>query len=1044
MAGLEASALKLGGTIASHAFKSWLRRRKDKDERTADLATLAADEVSSPLERQKLENLIATVGTQVAEQLTPVLTTRFPELPRNEITAAFLALEDTLGQIDLSDTALLADDADPERLARRVREQFPGRPVGLSERAGSLYELALDQSCRHLVLVVRHLPSFQPRALSEVLGRLSRQSDQLDEVLARLPSTPFRVLGRDVDAAFREDYLSLLARKLDHLELLGLTMDDQPRLPLTVAYLSLTVSDGSATLRAEAAIGAADRTLIRGEAGSGKTTLVDWLSVTAARGAFTGELAAWNGFVPFPIRLRSFATEPLPRPDDFLAHIAPGLAAQMPPLWATRMLLKGTALVLVDGVDEVDASRRYDVKAWLRDLNLTFPQAKFVITSRTAAADRRWLRKEGYASVVLQPMTIVDIKLLVERWHLAAAAGKSPRPKVDLAAAERRLLGQLESRVHLRSLAASPLLCAVLCALNLAHRAELPSDRMDLYRKALSMLLHLRDTERRVPVLLSEAQKTSLLGDLAWRLTLANKVEFDVDKVREHLERRLRSLPYVDKSVDEVLNDLLERSGLLRRPAASQVDFVHRTFQEFLAAGEATEQNHIDTLIGHAHLDTWRETVVLAGGQAKQHQAEELLNGILDRANTEPDYARYLRLVAASCLETVRDIAPETLARVERTITEHLVPPPHFRAASSLVSLGSRLLRYLPESVEALPEESAAATVRAASLTTSDDALPLLRRYAKDSRAQVQTQLEKAWQFFDPDRFATEVMADSPLQEGSFIITTSRLLPYLRHLRHLTGLGITLSGTERHQDLGVLAGAPALFMTRLKFDERTEIDLTPLTEHPRLRMISLHNAARYTEVAALTGLDQLSNLRLDRVTPWTRPDVLGDLTGLSRLSLNMIGRLDFLSRLPNLKHLFLSEAGPMALRKRSPLENVEEFTLENPAGRMAVAQETAAAFPAVTDLRFRGATLDTLRPLAGLPLTNLELDYCTIGSLAPLAEISTLKRVVIRFPQAEVDVRPLADRILTLRLRDTTAVIGVDRLGAGVKLELLGAPSPTR
>jgi hypothetical protein len=47
----------------------------------------------------------------VAERLEPVLSARFSSLPGNEITAAFLAVEDTLGKVNLSDAALLADDA---------------------------------------------------------------------------------------------------------------------------------------------------------------------------------------------------------------------------------------------------------------------------------------------------------------------------------------------------------------------------------------------------------------------------------------------------------------------------------------------------------------------------------------------------------------------------------------------------------------------------------------------------------------------------------------------------------------------------------------------------------------------------------------------------------------------------------------------------------------------------------------------------------------------------------------------------------------------
>jgi hypothetical protein len=75
------------------------------------------------------------------------LSARYPTLPENEITAAFLAVEDTLGKVDLSDTALFADDADPEKLARRVRAKYPShaREAMRAERAAELYERILDQ-----------------------------------------------------------------------------------------------------------------------------------------------------------------------------------------------------------------------------------------------------------------------------------------------------------------------------------------------------------------------------------------------------------------------------------------------------------------------------------------------------------------------------------------------------------------------------------------------------------------------------------------------------------------------------------------------------------------------------------------------------------------------------------------------------------------------------------------------------------------------------------------------------------------------------------
>ena len=143
-------------------------------ERSDDLVDLAAGELKGPIERRKLENLVRNIGMQVAEQLEQVLVDRFATLPQNEIDAAFLAVEDALTKADLSDEAFLATNADPEQLARKIRGELPDLAADrlFAPKAAALYELALDQACRHLVQVVRHLPSFQPRALAEVLSRL--------------------------------------------------------------------------------------------------------------------------------------------------------------------------------------------------------------------------------------------------------------------------------------------------------------------------------------------------------------------------------------------------------------------------------------------------------------------------------------------------------------------------------------------------------------------------------------------------------------------------------------------------------------------------------------------------------------------------------------------------------------------------------------------------------------------------------------------------------------------------------------------------------
>ena len=326
-------------------------------------------------------------------------------------------------------------DVDPRKLARLVRRRVPVRPAGLAEPAERLYDAVLDESCMALVQVVTHLPAFEPRALAELLGRFSHVVDGIAEVLHRLPRTTLDApQGSERDEEFRARYLIHVSETLDELEQFGIDVRRyRPRTLVSVAYLSLQVSTdrgrrghgdrpderwfadgrraapGGSSLRAEAALAEGPRTLLRGDAGSGKTTLLQWLAVTAARSGFSGPLADWNGCVPFLVRLRSYADRPLPRPEQLLAGVADPLVDLLPPGWVHRQLRTGRALLLVDGVDELVPAQRAAVRTWLRGLLAEYPQLRVVVTSRPGAADRGWLAGEGFAPVLLERMSPLDL-----------------------------------------------------------------------------------------------------------------------------------------------------------------------------------------------------------------------------------------------------------------------------------------------------------------------------------------------------------------------------------------------------------------------------------------------------------------------------------------------------------------------------------------------------------------------------------------------------------------------------------------------------------
>lgn len=122
--------------------------------------------------------------------------------------------------------------------------------------------------------------------------------------------------GTSGDDEFTRRYLASISESLDTLELFGVRFErfTRPQTTLSVAYISLSVSDegkrasrplrpravpvsdwrdevGTGSVRVEAALGGHRLLLLRGEAGGGKSTLLRWLAVTAARGSFSGPLS---------------------------------------------------------------------------------------------------------------------------------------------------------------------------------------------------------------------------------------------------------------------------------------------------------------------------------------------------------------------------------------------------------------------------------------------------------------------------------------------------------------------------------------------------------------------------------------------------------------------------------------------------------------------------------------------------------------------------------------------------------------------------------
>jgi hypothetical protein len=887
-------ALGLGAAVVKSATKLWLGDRPIAADVSASAIDILVGRTTGALERRKARRLFEQLEEVVAERLAPLLEREFQHLAGNERQAAVAAVRETIDRAALTDNDLFAADLDAAYLNRYVRRTVPGvrESYRLSQSGDAFYDRLLLECCACLVQITSNLPAFQVGALTEILQRESEALGLIREVLRRLPD-------RRLMTGFEADYRQQVGNSLDRLELFGARVSKASRkYPLTVAYLSLTMSDRTGNQRAEALLADTKRLLIRGEAGSGKTTLLQWIAVRCANNDLPEQWTSWQEPIPFFVRLRRYADAQLPAPEHFLDELGRHIADEMETGWVQRRLRFGQAVVLIDGVDEFPEDRRSEVQEWLEHLITAFPAARYIVTSRPAAADADWLEDYEFASAELQQMTPSDVRSFVHRWHQAIASQCVEQDEIDeLDALEAQLVRAIADRRALRNLSGNPLLCALLCAMHREQRGKIPDSRMELYDTTLTILLEGREKERRLPqsLAISRTEQLVLLCDLAYWMVRNNLVDAERERALDRLRRRLEGTAYYNLDPSTVYRYLLERTGLLRETVVGRVDFVHRTFQEYLAAKAAIEMDDIGVLIDSAHLEPWYEVVVMAVGHASRQQRDELLGRLLAREERD----ERITLLCVACLETSPDLAPDLRAEIQRH-AERLLPPRDHATAMKVARAGEFVLDLLARSSPHTDEE-VAGTIAAAAAIGGDAALQVIARCgALQLGLKAVQALVNAWSIFDLEEYAKLVLRDSPLADGLLEISEPALLEGLPLLRHLTELRCFF--TNGNGSLEFLRTLPDL--RRLEVMDPTLADLSPVsgTQLEALFLYSAHGSvielhglegSALTELTVLepaTGWNSLSRVpRLRRLDFDVSTNSLADVLTISGWALDTLG-----------------------------------------------------------------------------------------------------------------------------------------------------------
>ncbi len=368
-----------------------------------------------------------------------------------------------------------------------------------------------------------------------------------------------------------------------------------------------------------------ERFVLLGDPGSGKSSFLRHLALCLAgelrhrhgdkdvpANANLAALRDWllDTYTPIYVELRelvrhAFAalpadpTQPTPLPscDDFwryvrqhtLADDLAGLLGELQQAFAS-----GQALLLLDGLDEVpqgaDKRRQRQIKSLVASLVAAYPGLRIIITSRPHAYRRGDWALEGFGRAELRPLSL-------GRLHELALALFSKVKPADAAQEADKFIEAVKRAQIKPSMRANPLFFTMLVGLWLDPNGEprdLPQTEAGLYRKAVDLLLG-RWTRRRAPdpsviekLALDVPSLRAVLESLACSVQGQSAPDQDTTVFSGGLLADLLYKAGVRVFAEDLLDYLSQHVGILVSSAPQEFHFIHRSFQEHLAACELT------------------------------------------------------------------------------------------------------------------------------------------------------------------------------------------------------------------------------------------------------------------------------------------------------------------------------------------------------------------------------------------------------------------------------------------------------------------------
>ncbi len=336
------------------------------------------------------------------------------------------------------------------------------------------------------------------------------------------------------------------------------------------------------------------RLFILSEPGMGKSTFLNALALQYARDA--------EKPLPILIRLR----EKLPNMKAIAKTI--GINYTDRPRRKKNlirdMLQAGRALLILDGLDEIEVEKINKIKAFIEELN----PARCLITCRLSHGSEgaAFESDENFKRVQMAKFSREQIERFADCCFAETNDSENFKPEVH-------------NNKNLTELASQPLLLALLC-LTFEKTKTFSQSRAAIYKAAIEMLLQEWDTDKVITRKScfgydARDEKVAILSEMAYENVNANRYRIDKKALGKILSEKKIKLPSV-----AILREIASHHGILVKQIDGNYEFLHRTFQEYFAAlaiaGDLEYKlkgnpAYLQELMQHIHVPRWREVFLL-------------------------------------------------------------------------------------------------------------------------------------------------------------------------------------------------------------------------------------------------------------------------------------------------------------------------------------------------------------------------------------------------------------------------------------------------